>query len=100
MPVTFDVAPRKPRAYRRHAITPEGVQGLMKTAYKRSMLPVFDYRLQQTSVKESAAAKLEPKSNGFVYAVLDAYANHHHLRIRYVAVQTSGPGLLIELPYV
>ena len=72
----------------------------MKTAYKRSMLPGFDYRLQQTSVKESAAAKLEPKSNGFVYAVLDAYANHHHLRIRYVVVLTCGPGLLIELPYV
>ncbi|RPD59688.1 hypothetical protein L227DRAFT_576102 [Lentinus tigrinus ALCF2SS1-6] len=82
MPVTFDVALHKPREYCRYDDPPVGVQGLLKAAYERSLLPWIRYKLRQSSVKESDVAKLEPRSNGFVHAVLDAYACHHHLRIR------------------
>lgn len=87
MPVTFAVAPHKAREYRRFGDSPDGVQGLLKASYKRSLLPRIRYKLRQTSVKERDVANLEPRNNGFVYAVLDAYAHHHNLCIRYVVIQ-------------
>ncbi|KAI1783968.1 hypothetical protein LXA43DRAFT_930733 [Ganoderma leucocontextum] len=36
----------------------------------------------QSSVEKHDLATIVPNSNGFVYAVLEAYGSHHHLRIR------------------
>ncbi|KAH9899279.1 hypothetical protein C8Q73DRAFT_679271 [Cubamyces lactineus] len=38
--------------------------------------------LLQSSVTDQEQDGLQPESNGFVYAVFRAYANHHNLRIR------------------
>ncbi len=84
MPVTFDVAPQKPRQYQypRYAGPPDSSQSLLKVAYARSLQRGNQYKLRQSSVKQSDLESLVPKNNGFVYAVLQAYGGHHHLRIR------------------
>ncbi|TFK87157.1 hypothetical protein K466DRAFT_599727 [Polyporus arcularius HHB13444] len=82
MPVTFDVAPQKPRQYTRYTDPPDSSQSLLKVAYARSLQRGIQYKRRQSSVKQSDLESLVPKNNGFVYAVLEAYGGHHHLRIR------------------
>ncbi len=38
----------------------------------------------QSSVEKDDLHTIVPNSNGFVYAALEAYGSHHHLRIRSV----------------
>ncbi len=38
----------------------------------------------QSSLKSEELSKISPSGNGFVHAVLDAWAGHFHLRIRFV----------------
>ncbi len=80
MPVTFAVSPVAPREIR-----PYGNQTPVQMLHAACNPPPADMAaLLQCSIGKDEQPTLSPNSNGFVHAVLNAYAAHHHLVIRYV----------------
>lgn len=80
MPVTFAVSPVAPCEIR----TP-GNQTPMQILQQACNPPPNDMAaLLQCSIDRDEHRTLFPDSNGFVHAVMNAYATHHHLVIRYV----------------
>ncbi|KAI0356037.1 hypothetical protein OH77DRAFT_1589515 [Trametes cingulata] len=78
MPVTFSVADVSPR----DTGAPEG---LTNEALLAAACPAQSGRCKgmfQCSVTEDERPRLIAEKNGFVHAVMQAYAGHHHLRIR------------------
>lgn len=80
MPVTFAVSPVAPCEIRTH-----GNQTPMQILQQACNPPPNDMAaLLQCSIDRDEHRTLFPDSNGFVHAVMNAYATHHHLVIRYV----------------
>ena len=82
MPVTFEVATHdaKPINIPKHGSPHKTVEDFLKascyTQWKASG------EMLQTSVTESDLQTLTAQKNGFVHTVVQAYGQHHHLRIR------------------
>ncbi len=83
MPVTFKVAshPANP-VY----LPKGGFSGNAETVLKSGceVQAARCKEMLQSSVEKADLTTIVPNSNGFVYAALEAYGCHHHLRIRSV----------------
>ena len=85
MPVTFKVASHPANVVR----LPKGGLANPETVLKQGC-EVAGGRCKdmlQSSVGHDDLATIVPNSNGFVYAALEAYGSHHHLRIRFVLLR-------------
>ncbi|KAI0356038.1 hypothetical protein OH77DRAFT_1520601 [Trametes cingulata] len=78
MPVTFSVADVSPR----QTNTPHGLSNTELLASACRPQSERCKEMLQCSVAEAERSTLLPEKNGFVHAVMQAYAGHHHLRIR------------------
>ena len=81
MPVTFAVSQVPSRAVPFDG-TAQSAPDILRWACEEQWKKCKE--LLQSSVTEQERDGLQAESNGFVYAVFRAYANHHNLRIRYV----------------
>ncbi|RPD58466.1 hypothetical protein L227DRAFT_505146 [Lentinus tigrinus ALCF2SS1-6] len=79
MPVTFQVAPHPAEDYKRYFV-PQNAEDVLESSCRDQWMQCTD--LLQSSVTTGDLSALVPKNNGFVEAVLAAYKQHHHLKIR------------------
>ena len=80
MPVTFNVAAHDANPV---AIYPsKTVEDFLKASCYNQLQWSTGGEMLQTSVAESSLPMLKRQKNGFVHTVVEAYGQHHHLRIR------------------
>ncbi|KAM5540272.1 hypothetical protein V8D89_006091 [Ganoderma adspersum] len=80
MPVTFNVA-----AHDANPVTiypSKTVEDFLKASCYNQLQWSTGGEMLQTSVTESSLPTLRRQKNGFVHTVVEAYGQHHHLRIR------------------
>ncbi|CDO75212.1 hypothetical protein BN946_scf184794.g19 [Trametes cinnabarina] len=78
MPVTFAVSPvQATEVYGDNASTDAEI-------LRGACYPQFEHckEILQTSITEDERLSLYPQTNGFVWTVLKAYGEHHHLTLR------------------
>ena len=84
MPVTFKVASHPANAVRFANGSTLNAEAVLKLGCEVQGSCCKD--LLQSSVNNDDLTAICPNSNGFVYAALEAYGSHHHLRIRFVII--------------
>ncbi|KAI1787836.1 hypothetical protein LXA43DRAFT_1162762 [Ganoderma leucocontextum] len=80
MPVTFQVANHDAKPITRRHQEQKTTEDFLKVLYRRQWKAGGE--MLQSSVTESSLQTLELQKNGFVHTVVEAYGQHHHLRIR------------------
>ncbi|KAM5540277.1 hypothetical protein V8D89_006096, partial [Ganoderma adspersum] len=80
IPVTFDVATRKARPIFRDEDPHKTVGDFLRASCSEQWIDSGE--MLQTSIAKSSLPTLKPQRNGFVHTVVEAYGQHHNLRIR------------------
>ena len=84
MPVTFTVASHPAEEYSMPNVRNDSATAMLRMACSDQYAQCQE--MLQTSFALEDLPALVPQGNGFVQAVLTAYKQHHHLRIRYVTL--------------
>ncbi|KAH9947056.1 hypothetical protein B0H21DRAFT_369989 [Amylocystis lapponica] len=83
MPVTFKVAAHSANPLQTGiGVDNDSPRSLLRAACEEELNANRRYDIIQSSVSEAALPTLQPRPNGFVHTVMQAYATHHHLKIR------------------